>query len=648
MIADDNERFLLISAAGFLAAGLVLYFRALTIPFVADDWEFLIIVDRARSIGVCFDLLVSRFVRPLVMLTYYTGYNVFGLWPLPYHVVLVLLHSLNAWLLCLVTIHLDHRHRRWVGVGAGLLFLAFAGHTEAVAWVAGAADPFVAACAFGLLLAEERALTSEQPWRWTPLSWLLMAVALLGKESAVVLPAVAAVYGLARGATLRRVLLHATVPILLVAAYGIVRMRTYGMPTDAYGGLGGYGGPLLAHARALLIRAFAPSSNRIADAWLAGRDIPWVLLAVLTIAAVAMWHGRNRGAVAFAACALAITLAPALPLSISLATTESERMVYIPTAFAAIITVLTIDALSNRRAVTATLIGLLVAAHAVLLQRMHARWRAAGEVFEGVSQSFVAAARLHDPGPDGLMFLLSMPDSVRGAYVFRGGFYARLHFLAPDLAARRASIVPVESQTLQHAGDTAAARRLSPLEFSLDVSPNMFLSVQPPVRPFFTFPEWTRVNYVLRFTPAVGRAAVFQVSAAGTQFIAEVIGPGAPFGAIDIPADGAECDGALRFSGWALDDREVTGIVALRERTSIDPAGQGPIAIGQATWAYGTRPDVQKAYAGFPHTDRAEWDVSLPCEALPDRQARIQIRATDADRHETVLGARTVHRPAVK
>src|SRR6266851_3714117 len=71
----------------------------------------------------------------------------------------------------------------------------------------------------------------------------------------------------------------------------------------------------------------------------------------------------------FAACALAITLAPALPLSISLATTESERMVYIPTAFAAIITVLTIDALSRHRAVTATLVGLLIAAHLVLLQR---------------------------------------------------------------------------------------------------------------------------------------------------------------------------------------------------------------------------------------------------------------------------------------
>jgi hypothetical protein len=645
------QRFLALSAIGFLAAGLALYFRALSIPFVADDWEFLILVDNARSIGACFDLLVDRFVRPLVMLTYYTGYRLFGLWPLPYHLAVILLHSVNAWLLCLVTIHLDRRHRRWIGIGAGLLFLAFAGHTEAVGWVAGVADPLVAACGFGMLLAEEHALASERPWRWLPLSWLLMAVALLGKESAVVLPVVLAVYGLARGAPLRRVLLHSTVPILLIAGYWVLRLRTYGVPTDAYAGLGGYAGPLFPHVRALLIRAFVPPSNRVAEAWLAGRDGPWVLVAVLAIAAVTVWTRTNRRAVAFAACALAITLAPALPLSISLATTESERMVYIPTAFAAIITVLTIDAVSRRRAVIAILVGLLIAAHLVVLQRMHARWRAAGEVFDGVTRSFVAAARMHDPGRNGLMFLLSMPDNVRGAYVLRRGFYARLHFLAPDLAARSASILPVDSQTLQDPGDTVVTRRLTPLEFSLDVRPNMFLSVQPPVRPFYTFPEWTRVNYVMRLTPSVARAAVFQVSGARAAFIGDVAGPGAPFGVVDIPGDGAECEGTLRFSGWALDDREVTGVAALRERTPDDPSGSGPILIAPATWASGTRPDVARAYAGFPHTDRAEWDVQLPCsalDALPHRRARIVIRATDAAGHETVLGARTVHRPAVK
>jgi hypothetical protein len=647
-MADANlsrARFLVVSAAGFLAAGLALYYRALTIPFVADDWEFLVLIDTSRSIAVCFDLLVGRFVRPLVMFTYYAGYKLFGLWPLPYHVAAILLHVVNAWLLCLLTIRLDPRHRRWIGVGTGLLFLAFAGHTEAVTWVAGLADPFVAACLFAMLLAEDRALDSARPWPWMLAAGLLMAVAVLGKESALVLPVVAGAYGLARGAPPRRILIYIAVPVALAGAYWIVRTRTYGMPTNAYAGLGGYGGMLFAHARALLIRAFLPPSDRIAQAWLAGRDVVWFLFIAATVAAAIVFRRTNRRALAFSVCALAITLAPAFPLSLSLATSESERMVYVPTAFAALITVFTIDALSTRRALTATLVAALVAGHAVLLQRMHTRWRAAGDVFDGVTRSFVAGVRLHDPGRDGLIFILSMPDNVYGAYVFRRGFYAALHFLAPDLEARAATIVPVESQMLRQPADAAVARRLGPLEFSLDISPDIFLSLEPPVRPFYTFPQWTRTNYVLRFTSAIGKAAVFHVASARAEFLGDVSGPGAPFGAIDIPADDVMCEGQVRFSGWTLDDREVTEVIATRGRIASDAAGDEAMTIGRGTWAYGTRPDVARAYNGFPHTNRAEWNYRLECAALAAAASdtvRIGIRAIDADGHRTDLGVRTV------
>lgn len=650
-IPSCGRRFLALSAVGFLAAGLLLYWRALTIPFVSDDWEFLLLVDTARSVAVCFDLLVGRFVRPLVMLTYYTGYSLFGLWPLPYHVASVLVHTASAWLLCLVAIRLDRAHRRWIGVLSGLLFLAFAGHTEAVTWVAGLADPFVAMCLFAMLLAADRTLDSASSWRWTAAVWILSAAALLGKESAVVLPAILAAYGFARGASPRRVIRLAAVPAVVVVGYWIARALTTGMPTGAYAGLGGYGGMLSAQARALLIRAFLPPSNRVARAWQAGRDTPFVVLAMVFIAGITLGKSANRRAVGFAAVAMAIALAPALPLSIALATTESERMVYIPTAFAAIVTVFTTDALFARRAVSGVLVGLLIAAHAVWLQRMHAHWRAAGETFDGVMQSFLTEARAHDPGRDGLIVVLNLPDSVRGAYVLRRGFYARLHFSAPDLEARAPSIIGVVSQTLLQPSDPSPVRRLSPQEFSLDVTPNMFLNLVPPVRPFYTFPSWTRSNFVLEFTPAVGRAAVFQVSAGRTSFLGDVTGPGAPFGMIDIPADGATCDRTLRFSGWALDDTLVTRIVAARDATPGDPIGSEDVAIGAGTWATGTRPDVAAVYQGFPHTDRAEWNVTMDCAVLaplPDHRARIRIRAFDEAGHSTEIGARTIAAGTVK
>jgi hypothetical protein len=235
-------------------------------------------------------------------------------------------------------------------------------------------------------------------------------------------------------------------------------------------------------------------------------------------------------------------------------------MLYVPSAFAAVITVVTIDALARRRAVAIAIVAALTLSHAVLLQRMHARWRGAARVFDGVTRSFISEARANDPGAGGLMFILSLPDNVRGAYVFRRGFYAALHFLAPDLEARAASIVPVESQSMWRPDDVTVARRNDATSMSLDVTPNMFLSAAPPVRPFYTFPEWTRSSYTLQFTAAIGKGAVFHVSGSRASFLVAVAGPGAPFGSIDIPEDGAPCRDALRFSGWALDDRLVSRV----------------------------------------------------------------------------------------
>jgi hypothetical protein len=643
LIARDR-RFIVVSLAAFLAAGILLYWRALGVPFLSDDWEFLLLVAKAKSIAVCFDLLVGRFVRPLVMLTYYAGYRALGLWPAPYHLAAIVLHSVNAWLLCLVTMTLDPARRRWPGVAAGLLFLAFAGHTEAITWVAGLADPFVALSLFAMLLAAGAAFESPRPLPMMIVAWGFLALALLGKESAVVVPAIVVAYGVARRAPLRRILLYVSAPIVIVAGFFVLRVAVYGNPTAAYGGLGGFSGTLFSHVRALLLRSFLPASQRVSDAWSAGLDIPMIAIGLALIVAGAR---RRTAALSFSVAGLVMALAPAVPLSISVATTESERMLYIPTAFGAIITVIVVDALVRRGWAKTTLLGVFIAAHAVLLQRMHDRWRAAGDEFDTVTRTILEAAREHHTAADGLTFVLSMPDNVRGAYVFRRGFAAALHFYAPDLEPRAASIVTVESQALQQAGDPAVARQAAPLEFTLDVSPNVFLSPQAPVRPFYTFPEWTRSNYRLRFTSAVGRGIVLAVSEGRAQFLADVNGPGAPFGSVDIPQDGAPCDSRLRFSGWALDDREVARVTATRDRTTADPVGDRPVAIADATWAVGTRPDVAAAYAGFPRTDRAEWNVELPCailDALPGRSARVVISASDAEGHHTELGARTIHR----
>src|SRR5262249_50791424 len=65
----------------YVALAILAFSSVITTSFVGDDWDFLTLVVHAPGIRVCFVPLVGRFVRPLVMLTYYANYKAFGLWP---------------------------------------------------------------------------------------------------------------------------------------------------------------------------------------------------------------------------------------------------------------------------------------------------------------------------------------------------------------------------------------------------------------------------------------------------------------------------------------------------------------------------------------------------------------------------------------
>ena len=63
-----------------------------------------------------------------------------------------------------------------------------------------------------------------------------------------------------------------------------------------------------------------------------------------------MARGRTARVLIFSGLALVVALAPILPLTISISTTESERFVYLPTVFSCIFFVWAIRAVLRRRA----------------------------------------------------------------------------------------------------------------------------------------------------------------------------------------------------------------------------------------------------------------------------------------------------------
>lgn len=661
-----ERRFRATVAAAYSVIGLAIFAPILNTGFVADDWEFLTIVKPAKSVLVCFQPLVGRFVRPWVILTYYVNYNLFGLWTLPYHVTLVAIHVLNAWLVCALTARVATSRPRITAAAAGLLFLVFAGHTEAVTWVAGVADPALLPFLLGGLLAMARALEAERPLRWIAAGWLAFVGAMFGKETSVVFPALALAFGAFhvlrttggsdgrpsqardRRRTIVRTLAFVSVPAALVILYFVMRAVVFGTPFGAYAGLGTSTGIFFSQARAFLLRTFLPPLPLIASLWVRGLDLLLVLApAAVALALVLYYRPRERAALLFSIAGVAIALAPALPLTISVINTESERYVYVASAFSSMLVALCLMT-DRRRILGAAALVVLLLGHVAVLQRSNRAWREAAAVFDGVTASFARAVEARDGNARALALMLNMPDNVRGAYVFRNGFGSAIRIRYPHLAPWVDRTRFIATHNLITRRDRITIAPAGRHAYSVDIAPNQFLQEPPPSTVHYTFTAWERTRYTVELEDNVWSPVIFAAMDGEARVIDEFAGEGAPFGVVDIPQDPAVCPAATaRFSGWALDDEEVIDVEVARDpfagEVSKRPDGLVPLAT--ATWATGTRPDVESAYRGFPHVQRAEWNYYLPCAAVaaaPGGAMRVHVIAADGRGHRAEIGIRTI------
>lgn len=125
--------------------------------------------------------------RPIVNLTYSLDYAFSGLDPAPYHAVNVLLHSVDSVLVLFLALRLFGNV--WPAGAAALAFAAHPIHTEAVANVVGRAELLCFALSLVSLLAFLRAREPGGALRWWSVCVASYFLALLTKETAVLLPA---------------------------------------------------------------------------------------------------------------------------------------------------------------------------------------------------------------------------------------------------------------------------------------------------------------------------------------------------------------------------------------------------------------------------------------------------------------------------
>ncbi len=447
---------------------LALYASTLDDHLVSDDFDG--IWESAEGRGSW--LVLSRpgsFWRPLSRLTHLLVYRLAGLDPAGHHGVNVGLQVVNAILVVVVADALTRRcapevdvsRRRVVATLSGLVFAVLPQHAEAASWVSGRND--LLATFFALLCL--RAWLTDRSWgrRVAVCSPLLLA-ALLSKESVVVLPAVLAVVdgAAAAGAPSRRDrLAAATSPwplAVLVLVHVVVRGVVVGdlvggYDVDAPGPMG-----LAANGIRLVLRSFVPALPVVAW-WVAVT----VLVGVAGLVGVLSWRRRSAtgarpwtGARTLPGVLLLLTGLACLPvvgLGVVISDTRGDRLLYLPTVFAAMLVAVVVARWWDRRPAAAVAAAAVVLVGCVVsVAHANSDWDRAARV----SERLVDGACALDPTRSS--YLVDLPDRVGGAYAGRNALDA-----AGILRCGWRDGAPVSVLTSQTAGSVADRVEVAPV-----------------------------------------------------------------------------------------------------------------------------------------------------------------------------------------
>jgi protein O-mannosyl-transferase len=192
----DNLRFFTISSIAIIGVAFLTYFSTLNSFFSGPDFSMLYFGKYGKFYQLFNFLLPSvgeMNIRPLPEMSWYLDYRLFGLNPIGYHTVNILMHSVNAVLILFLCIFLSKN--RAASLGAALLFAIHPIHSEVVPLIMLRADLM---CTLFYLLS----LVSFALYFYAQnnrliyfISVLSYPLALFSKEMALTLPLIIMLYG---------------------------------------------------------------------------------------------------------------------------------------------------------------------------------------------------------------------------------------------------------------------------------------------------------------------------------------------------------------------------------------------------------------------------------------------------------------------
>ena len=212
-----------------LAFTALIYIRALFNGFVnLDDDAYLFDNPFIRNfslqgISAIFSNFYEANYHPLTTLTYLFEYRIYGLNPLPYHALNVLLHLVNIMLVYKLVEKLSEN--KLSALLVSLLFALHPMHVESVAWVSERKDVLYTLFYLGSLLAYHKYLASGMKSRHYWICLLLFVLSLLSKSAAITLPILLIAVDLYKKRKLNATMFLEKLPFLALAVlFGILAL----------------------------------------------------------------------------------------------------------------------------------------------------------------------------------------------------------------------------------------------------------------------------------------------------------------------------------------------------------------------------------------------------------------------------------------
>ena len=391
----------------FIAAAFALYWPVLQLTPFSDDHSAL------WNSGVRGIPWRNGILRPLSDLTFRIGYLIGGTAVEGHRAFNIVLHALNAYLL-FTLFRQWSKERAWsTGLLTGVLFLVYPFHQESVIWLVGRESSLgTLAVLLGLVI-------GGQAWSVWVRSLSLTVILILGLlcyESALLLLPLAFIAARWR-ITEKWSELRAGLILPFIVGMLFIAVRAWKADANGYiiGTLLQHPFLLFANVPKVLARLFLPPAMDASLQLLRG-----ALLAAAILIGIVWWlrskHSKiARQQIVVWCLSILVGCSVGYIAGVSTTTSESDRFLYLPSAFLCGLLGMVLPMITNRTLRHGTVLFLIVGC-VLLLKQNHANWMEASRITRLCLDEFPAAQE------GGARWVYGLPGDHQGAFIFRNGF----------------------------------------------------------------------------------------------------------------------------------------------------------------------------------------------------------------------------------